>query len=81
MAFRTETCFVLTCDLCTYAMDEEHEGVEHYATEDAALAVAFSRGWSRLADGRVVCDDDRHAALLAADAVARFENAAARPSA
>lgn len=75
MAYRTTTCVLLDCDVCGYTLDAEHEGEEHYATEADALKYARQRGWSELADGRVVCDDDRHAALLAADAATRFETA------
>jgi len=75
MAYRTVTCITIACDLCAYVLGEADDGPQHYATEDAALELAIAQGWHRLADGRVVCDDDHHAALLAADAVARFETA------
>lgn len=76
MAFRTETCVLAVCDLCSYVLDEEGEGQQHYATEADALKWAKEQGWSQLADGRLVCDSDEHAAFLAADAVARFEQQA-----
>lgn len=74
--FRTTTCVTIVCDLCEYVMDEDREGIEHYDDEATALKYALDRGWSRLADGRVACNSDEHAALLASDAVARFETAA-----
>ncbi|MDH6125936.1 hypothetical protein [Kitasatospora sp. GP82] len=75
MAFRTEACITIACDLCGYVLGEADDGPQHYTTEAAALELALAQGWHRLADGRVVCEDDGHAAALVADAVARFEAA------
>jgi hypothetical protein len=75
VAFRTVTCVLVACDLCGYTYGEADDGPWHCNGEAAALACAKLQGWSQLADGRVVCDDDQHAALLAADAVTRFETA------
>lgn len=75
MAFRTVTCVLLACDLCGYTYGEADDGPWHCPDEATALKNAKQQGWSELADGRVACDDDRHAALLATDAVARFETA------
>lgn len=73
MAFRTESCVLAVCDLCGYVLDEDSEGIQHYATEADALKWAKGQGWSQLADERLVCDSDEHATALAADAAARFE--------
>jgi len=75
MAFTTVTCFTVVCDLCGFVLGDADDGPQHYATEAAALKYAKAQGWAQLADGRLVCDDDHHAAVLAADAAARFEAA------
>jgi hypothetical protein len=73
MAFRTVTCVHLSCDLCGYTYGEADDGPWHCADEESALKYAKQQGWSQLADGRVVCDDEQHAAILAADAIARIQ--------
>ena len=50
------TCFSIACDVCGYVLDEDDEGIYHFATGAMALEVARNLGWWAT-ESAIICND------------------------
>lgn len=61
MTAKTLTCIEISCDVCEYRLEEDHDGIEHFESIEEAIknhATGESDAWIIHPNGYAICPAD-----------------------